>query len=64
MRAAVGEQQVDVAVRVKKLHFTIHGRAGQNSYKFSGKGLKPGKYTLTLTPAGGSPSSVKLKVRR
>lgn len=33
---------------VKRLKRTFVGKSGTNSFRFSGKGLKPGHYTATL----------------
>ena len=43
-------------------HSSLSGVAGQNSVRFKGGGLKPGKYVLSLTPSGGSAVSVHVTV--
>ncbi|MDO8187485.1 fibronectin type III domain-containing protein [Conexibacter sp. JD483] len=46
----------------------LNGRAGANSVRFDGRlrgrALAPGRYRLTLTPAGGSATSVEFTVKR
>ena len=47
---------------------TTKGKAGVNTLRFTGrigsKKLKPGRYRLVLTPAGGSTASVKFTILR
>jgi plastocyanin len=40
----------------------VHGKAGANSLQLSAAGLKPGRYTLVLTPAGGKAIMLKFAV--
>jgi plastocyanin len=43
-------------------HRTVKGTAGANSLSISATGLKPGRYTLVLTPAGGKAAQLQFKV--
>jgi hypothetical protein len=40
----------------------VHGKAGANSLQLSAAGLKPGRYTLVLAPAGGKAIMLKFAV--
>ena len=40
----------------------ISGKKGPNSLRFKGSGLRRGRYLLTLTPAGGKPLRVNVRV--
>jgi PKD repeat protein len=56
-----------VAVVVKRghktfRHRTINGKAGGNSLSISATGLKPGRYMLVLSPAGGKEVQLQFKV--
>jgi hypothetical protein len=43
-------------------HRTVNGKAGGNSLPISATGLKPGRYMLVLTPAGGTAVQVQFTV--
>jgi PKD repeat protein len=43
-------------------HGTVNGKAGRNSLSISSTGLKPGRYVLVLTPAGGSAVQLQFTV--
>ena len=40
----------------------ISGKQGRNSLRFKGSGLRQGRYLMTLTPAGGKPLQVNVRV--
>jgi PKD repeat protein len=43
-------------------HTKLAGKRGTNTFTFSGAGLRPGRYTLTLTPAGGTSRRARFTV--
>jgi plastocyanin len=43
---------------------TVHGKAGQNSFKLSAAGLPAGTYKIVLTPSGGKAVTAGFRVRK